>query len=74
MTSYSSALNTLYDNQKRIYNLTFAELYWNVWDKFSADDGIIKFSQILGLFMMKPGGEYFEYGGCTDGKLSKLHD
>jgi hypothetical protein len=28
-----------------------------------ADDGIMKFSQILGKFIMKTGGEYFNHGG-----------
>jgi len=30
MTSASAAMNTLYGNQERMYNVTFAELYWNV--------------------------------------------
>jgi hypothetical protein len=57
-----------------MYNVTFAALYWNIWDKFSADGVVIKLSQILGQFMMKIGGEYFEYDRWSDGRRSKLHE
>ena len=51
-------MNTLYVNQEKMYNVAFAEPYWNVWDKWMADDGILIFAQILGQFMMKTGGDY----------------
>jgi len=63
MTSATAVLNILYGNQQRMYNVIFAELYWNIWGKPRADDGILKFSHILGQFMMKRGG-----------RRSKLHD
>jgi len=69
MTSATAVLYILYGNKQRRYNVTFADLYWNVWDKSYADDGIIKFSQILGQFMTKTVGDYFEYGGWSDGRL-----
>jgi len=74
MTSATAVLNTFYGKQQTKNNVTFAELCWNVWDKRRADDGILKFSQILGQFMMKSGMEYFEYGRWSDGRRSKLHD
>jgi hypothetical protein len=74
MTSATAVLNILNGNQQRMYNVIFAELYWNKWDKCRADGEILKFSQMLGQFVMKTGGEYFEYGEWSDGRQSELHD
>jgi len=62
MTSATAVLNILYGNQQRMYNVIFAELYWNIWCKPRADDGIMKFSHILEQFKIKSGG-----------RRSKLH-
>jgi len=72
MTSGTAGLNILYDNQQRMYNVIFAELSWNVWDKRTGDDGITKFSQILGQFVVKFAGDYFEFDAWRDGRQSKL--
>jgi len=48
MNSGTAVLNILYGNQQRMYKVIFAEHSWNVWDKFSVDNGITKFSKILG--------------------------
>jgi len=57
-----------------MYNVTFAVLYNNLWDKCRADDGILKLSQTLGKFMMETSGDYLKYGEWSDGRRSKLHD
>jgi hypothetical protein len=58
-----------------MYNVTFDKLYRNIWDKCRDDDGILNSQRyVLGQFMMKIGGEYFEYGGWFDGKRGRLHD
>jgi hypothetical protein len=46
-----------------MYNDVFAVLYRNLRDKCRANDVIIKFSQILGPFMMKTHGDNLKYGG-----------
>ena len=55
-----------------MYNVIFVETYWNVWDKCRADDEIFKFLLILGQFMMKTGGDYFEYGGRSYGRVNYM--
>jgi len=70
MNSGTAVLNILYGNQQRMYKVIFAELFWNDWDKYKFDDGITKFSQILGQFKMKFWGIIFEF---SDGRRSELY-
>jgi len=56
-----------------MYNVIFAELSWNAWDKCKTDEGIMIFSQILGQFIMKFGGDCFEFGAWSDGSWGELY-
>jgi hypothetical protein len=72
MTAGTAVQNILYGILQRIYSVLFGELSWSVWDKCRLDDGIMKFSQILGQFITKFSGDYFEFGAWSDTCRSEL--